>query len=143
MLNQSIQFRNEIEAFWWHPDWPVRDIHDPRTEDDNPERLACLACIPKLLCLAFNKRIEMGLPRGAPPIFTQDMLEEWRKQERTLEQQPEWVAKIPPLANTLAIPHWDNEKRDFIMLKDFEDDRASPECAGKNVLVWRPHIHFA
>lgn len=104
-LDQSIQLRNGIEAFWWHPDWPVRDIPDPRIDDDNAERLACLACIPKLLCLAFNKRIEMGLPHDAPPIFTQDMLEEWRKQERNLEQEPEWVAEIPPLVSTLVIPH--------------------------------------
>ena len=68
VLDQHIEVRNEIEAFWYHADWAVRDLPDPR--DPHPERYACLACIPALLCLAFNKRIELGLPRDAPAIFT-------------------------------------------------------------------------
>lgn len=141
--DQHTQLRNQIEAFWWHPDWPVKDIPDPRDEDDHAERLACLACIPKLLCLAFNKRIEMGLPRDAPPIFSRDMLDEWRKQERALEQEPKWVEEIPPFENVLAIPHWDNDKRDFVALESFDDIRVSPQCADKNILIWKTHVHFA
>ncbi|KAK7425302.1 hypothetical protein QQZ08_008199 [Neonectria magnoliae] len=76
VLDQHIEIRNEIEAFWYHADWAVRNIPDPR--DPDPERYACLACIPALLCLAFNRRIELGVPRHAPPIFTRDMLDEWR-----------------------------------------------------------------
>lgn len=143
VLDQHRALRNDIEAFWWHPDWPVRHIPDPRDRDDDQERLACLACIPKLLCLAFNRRIELGLPRDAPPIFTRDMLAQWRTQERALEQEPDWVAEIPRLATTLAVPHWDKAKRDFVPLPSLEDSRASPQCASKNVLVWKPHVHFA
>lgn len=141
VLDQHIQLRNEIEFFWYHTDWAVRDIPDPK--DDDPERYACLACIPKLLCLAFNKRIELGLPRNAPPIFTRDQLEEWRAQERKYEEEPEWVASVLRLSEVLAIPHWDNKKRDFVPLEGFEDSRASQECATKNVLIWQPHVHFA
>lgn len=81
-FDQHIELRNEIEAFWWQPDWAVCDIPDPRPKDFETERLACLACLTKLLLLAFDKRIEMGLPRDAPPIFTHDMLDEWRAQDR-------------------------------------------------------------
>lgn len=141
VLDQHIEIRNEIEAFWWQQDWAVRAIPDP--QDPHPERLACLACIPKLMCLAFNKRIELGLPRTAPPIFTFDQLDTWKTEERKYEQEPDWVARVPRLAKTLAIPHWDNERRDFVALDSFDDIRASSECAAMNVLIWRPHVHFA
>jgi hypothetical protein len=95
------------------------------------------------LCLAFNMRIGLGLPRDAPPIFTQDMLTEWRAQERRYEQEPGWADHVPPLTTTLAIPHWDNKRRDFVPLGSFEDTRASSEFARKNILTWQPHIHFA
>lgn len=29
VLDQHIEIRNEIEAFWYHADWAVRDIPDP------------------------------------------------------------------------------------------------------------------
>lgn len=139
VLDQHIEIRNEIEAFWYHADWAVRDIPDPC--DPHPERYACLACIPTLLCLAFNERIGLGLPRNAPPIFTQGMLAEWRAQEREYEEEPAWVNAVPPLAATLAIPHWDNSKRDFIPLESFE--RGSRAFSRKNILIWQPHIYFA
>ncbi|KAK7419377.1 hypothetical protein QQX98_003329 [Neonectria punicea] len=116
--------------------WAVRDIPDPR--DPDPERYAC---IPALLCLAFNRRIELGLPRHAPPILTRDMLDEWRAQEREYEEEPAWVDGVPRLTATLAIPHWNNKKRDFVPLESF--DHASKEFSRKNILIWQPHIHFA
>ncbi|KAF5027342.1 hypothetical protein F66182_543 [Fusarium sp. NRRL 66182] len=139
VLDQHIEIRNEIEAFWYHADWAIRDIPDP--SDPHPERYACLACIPALLCLAFNKRIGLGLPRDAPPIFTHDMLEEWRAQEPEYEEEPAWVNDVPRLATTLAIPHWDNSKRDFVSLESFE--HASRAFARKNILIWQPHVDFA
>ncbi|OTB04341.1 hypothetical protein M426DRAFT_22962 [Hypoxylon sp. CI-4A] len=141
VLDQHIEIRNEIETFWYHATWAVCDIPDPK--DPDPERYACLACIPALLCLAFNKRIGLGLPRNAPPIFTRDMLNEWRAQERQYEEQPSWVQAVPRLPEVLAIPHWDNGKRDFVPLGGFEQTNASPEFARKNILIWQPHIHFA
>lgn len=141
VLDQHIEIRNEIEAFWYHAGWAVRDIPDPR--DPDPERYAVLSCIPPLLCLAFNKRIGLGLPRDAPPIFTRSMLEEWQAQERKYEEEPLWVEDVPRLTETLAIPHWDNEKRDFVPLDGFEENKASPEFARKNILIWQPHVHFA
>lgn len=138
VLDQHIEIRNELEAFWYHADWAVCDIPDPR--DPHPERYACLACIPALLRLAFNKRIELGLPRDAPPIFTRDMMDEWRNQDRKLEEEPSWVHEVPALSETLAIPHWDNDQRDFVPLKSFEN--ASAHFSRKNILLLPPHIHF-
>lgn len=139
-LDQHIEIRNELEMFWYHNSWAVRDIPDPK--DPDPERYACLACIPKILCLAFNKRIGLGLPRDAPPIFTADMMDEWKKKEPVFEEEPEWVLAVPCLREVLAIPHWDNSQRDFVPLDGFEDKRASAEFATKNILIWRLHIHF-
>ncbi|OAA59611.1 hypothetical protein SPI_05809 [Niveomyces insectorum RCEF 264] len=141
VLDQHIEIRNELEAFWYHGSaWPVRAIPDP--EDRDPERYACLAGIPRLLRLAFNERIRLGLPRDAPPIFTGSMLDAWRARPPVFEEDPPWVARVPPLAETLAIPHWDNSVRAFVPLPGFHDKRASKEFADKNILIWQPHIHF-
>jgi len=140
MLDQHIEIRNELEAFWFQSDWKVCDIPDPK--DPDPERYAVLSCIPLLLCLAFNKRIELGLPRNAPPIFTHDQLDEWRAKERQYETAPPWIEAVPSLEQTLTIPHWDNSKRDFVALDSLEDERASKQFAAKNILIWQPHIHF-
>ena len=141
ILDQHLEIRNELEAFWYRHTWAVGDMPDPR--DPDPERYACVSCIPALMCLAFNRRIELGLPRDAPPIFTRDMLDRWRGRERRYEREPSWVLTVPPVTTTLAIPHWDNEQRDFVTLETFDDLRASAEFAKKNVLIWQPHIHFA
>ncbi|EON96700.1 hypothetical protein UCRPA7_7800 [Phaeoacremonium minimum UCRPA7] len=140
MLDQHLEIRNELETFWYHNKWAVRDIPDPK--DPDPERYAVLACVPKILCLSFNRRIELGLPRHAPSIFTADMMDEWKTQPRKFEEEPAWVARVPRLAETLAIPHWDNTQRAFVSLPGFEDERASPEFAEKNILIWALHIHF-
>ena len=139
VLDQHIEIRNEIEAFWYHADWAVREIPDP--SDPHPERYACLACIPALLCLAFNKRIGLGLPRDAPAIFTRDMLDSWRTQEQQLEEEPPWTDEVPCLSETLAIPHWDNDQRDFVIPDSSQS--VSQEFSRKNILLLQPHIHFA
>ena len=140
VLDQSIEIRNELEAFWFHSSWKVSKIPDPK--DPDPERYACLACIPALLCLAFNKRIELGLPRDAPPIFTYDQLDKWRAQEREYEKEPSWTKEVPRLQDVLAIPHWENDRREFVTLDGFEPGKASNEFTKKNILIWQPHIHF-
>lgn len=140
MLDQHLEIRNEFEAFWFHSDLKVSELPDP--EDPDPERYAVVACIPALLCLAFNRRIELGLPRDAPAIFTRDQLEEWRSQDRQYETEPEWTEGVAPLDERLAIPHWDNDKRDFVPLDHSDTTKASKEFAKKNILIWQPHIHF-
>lgn len=140
MLDQNIQMRNELEAFWFKREWKISDLPDPN--DSSAERYAVLSCIPSLLVLAFNKRIELGLPRDAPSIFTHDQLDQWRAQERKYEREPEWVSTVPRLGITLAIPHWDDDQSKFVVLENFDDWRASMDFARKNVLIYQPHIHF-
>jgi hypothetical protein len=140
MLDQHLQIRNEFEAFWLHRDWKVCQIPDPR--DPDPERYAVVACIPALLCRAFNRRIGLGLPRNTPPIFTRTQLDAWRSQEREYESEPVWTRDVPQLNDELAIPRWDNEKRQFVPLGDSEKDKGSEAFAKKNILIWQPHIHF-
>lgn len=140
MLDQNIEMRNELEAFWFHCDWKVCEIPDPK--DPDPERYAVLAVIPTLLVLAFNKRIELGLPRHAPPIFTYDELDQWKREERKLEKEPDWVDGVIGCENQLAIPHWNNDQKKFITLSNLDDPGVSEEFAQKNILTLKLHIHF-
>ncbi|EGX95293.1 hypothetical protein CCM_03565 [Cordyceps militaris CM01] len=68
-----------------------------------------------------------GLPRDAPPIFTGKMMEEWKKRDKQFEELPAWVEGVPPVRDLLAIPHWENSKRDFVTLTGFQDEGSSPE----------------
>lgn len=71
------------------------------------------------------------------------MMEEWKKRVLKYEESPPWVEDVSPVENMLAILHWDNNnKRDFVPLGGFEDERVSPEFAGKNISIWQPHVHF-
>ncbi|KAL1897402.1 hypothetical protein Sste5346_004138 [Sporothrix stenoceras] len=141
VLDQHLGIRNELEGFWYHgTDWPVHGMPDP--EDVDPERYAVVACITRLLALAFNMRISLGVPRHAPGIFTREQLEAWQAQERVYEEEPSWVKHVPRLRRRLDIPHWDNSVRAFVSLPGFDDERASDEFKDKNILLWQPHIHF-
>ncbi len=141
LLDQWIEIRNEFEQFWYQTSWSVYDMPDPK--DPDPERYACLACVPMLLCVAFNRRIELGLPRDAPSIFTAEMMEEWKRRgPPNYEEVPPWAEGVAPVKSVLAIPHWDKKQRDFVPLDTFEDRRASPQFASKNILIFQPHIYF-
>lgn len=130
-LDQHIAIRNEVETFRYHADWVIGVVLVPL--DSPTEWYACLACIPALLCLAFNMRIESGMPRDAPLIFTRNILEAWRAQERKYEKEPAWVDKIPALTQTLTIPHWDDDRHEFVCLENFEN--ASTGFARKNIMI--------
>lgn len=134
VLNDNISFRNELEYFFYAK-WPVAAIPDPR--DPSVSRYAVLAAIPALLIESFNRRIELGLPRKAGPIMSPEEIEQYQKEDRIYESVPEWTSQVPRLEETLVIPHDNGE-----VLDSFEDPRASPQLAAKNVLHWQPHVHF-
>lgn len=135
VLNRTVGLRNELERFWFNR-WPVSSIPDPQDHSE-PARYAVLACIPALMELSFNKRIELGIPRRADSIITPEEFEIYRNEERVYEAVPEWTLAVEPLAEVLKIPHDEGET-----LESFDDERASLQLRQKNILCWQPHIHF-
>jgi len=115
--------------------WPVVSIPDPK--DRSKSRYAGLSVIPALLVESFNERIKLGLPRKADSTISREELEQYQKEGKSFESVPEWTNQLPRLEETLVIPH-DNDE----VLGSFEDVRASAQLAAKNILQWRPHIHF-
>lgn len=142
VLDQHIELRNEFEAFWLRSEWPIDQIPDPK--DADPERYAVLACLPKLLVLAFNKRIEVGLPRNAPATLTSNQLEKWRRKKKVYEEVPPWLDTAPYLRRKyrLWIPHWDNDRHEFVTLAPAQYHKVSRECLEQGVVVCRPDIQF-
>lgn len=137
VLDNNIGMRNEIEAFWWKG-WPVKEIPDPK-DDGEPERYAILACIPALLVESFNQRINLGFRRGGHSIMTLEERQALAAMPKVFESPPRWVSRVPPLAETLHIPHTIAGKT---QLKSLDDERASPPFKEKNILIWHPHTHF-
>ena len=141
VLDRVIDMRNEIEWFWRKRDWPVHEIPDPA--DDDPARYAVLACIPSLLATAFNRLIDLGMPRDAPGIMTNEQIEEFKTWPKKFERAPEWAHNVPPLDYVLKIPHRKHGyEGPWETLEDFDDVRASEPFRDKNILIWEPHILF-
>ncbi|KAI9760320.1 MAG: hypothetical protein M4579_001724 [Chaenotheca gracillima] len=138
VLDRNIGMRNEIEYFFRQHWWAVADIPDPK--DSDPMRYAVLACIPHLLVLAFNQNIELGLPRDAPPIMTNEEVEELKARTKAFESVPEWTKKVPALEERFIIPYMHDGFPQF--LDDMDDVRASAPFRDKNILLWQPHIYF-
>ncbi|KAI1129183.1 hypothetical protein F5Y10DRAFT_158728 [Nemania abortiva] len=129
----TMGLRSEIEFFFNQPSWAVSAIPDP--EDSSPQRYAILSVLPFYLCKAFNRLIERGLPRGSPAIIAGDEVErELRARPVVLEEEPEWVFKVPALAETLVIPRRGGEEP--------EEEYISERFRSKNILVEEPHVLF-
>jgi len=67
-----------------HPDWTVANLQDPT--DPDPLRYAILAVLTLLMCQAFNRRIDLGLLRDAPPI-----VQDWYE----LQARPKILETVP------------------------------------------------
>ena len=133
VLDMNTQLRNELEYFFSiHPDWAVKDIPDPR--DPNPERYAILAVLTKLMCLAFNNKIEKGLPRNAPPII--EDFAYWASKPKVLERQPAWSMQVPRLAKPLLIPN------EYGKTCSVGDPTLCNELKDWGVYMTNPHIMF-
>ncbi|KAL9002476.1 MAG: hypothetical protein Q9188_004594 [Gyalolechia gomerana] len=131
-------YRNTIEYFCKQRTWAVCDIPDP--QDPDPCRYAFLACLPALLKAAFNERIKLGLVRDVPAIMSPEQAEAYRtapESSKTYEEVPEWTKNVKPLEETLFMM-----SHDGVVMKDFNDPRASNYFKPKNILIWGPHIHF-
>lgn len=136
IINRTTGIRNELEGFWFNR-WPVESIPDPQGHSE-PARYAVFACIPALMVvLAYNKRIELGIPRKADAIMALEEMDEYQKEEQMYESGPEWTRNIKPLEEVLKIPHEGGETLD-----SFDEQRASLQLKEKNILCWQPYIHF-
>lgn len=133
ILDHNVLFRNELEYFCRnHPEWAVSEIPDP--QDKDPIRYAILAVLTKLLCDAFNRRIELGLHRDAPAII-QDW-DELLARPKVFEKQPEWALQVPPVENRVVIP--DCQGRTL-------EERSQDVCEDlvkMNIIAVLPHLHF-
>lgn len=90
VLDDVTRFRNELEYFWNRADWPLASLLDPGQEGEGGEvRKAVLAGLTRIMQRAFNRLLEMGLPRDAPAII--DDFEALRLQPKELQKLPGWV----------------------------------------------------
>jgi hypothetical protein len=95
---------------------------------------------PGLIVESFNERINQGLRREEPSAILS--LEEqlfWASTPKKYEEEPAWTEKIPPLKDTLHIPHSQPYTE---RLTTFEDQDVDPHFKKKNTLAIRPRIHF-
>lgn len=130
--------RNELEYSGWKR-WAISSIPDPGEQSDS-ERFAVLACIPALLVESFNERIDLGLRREEPhSILSLEEQLAWAATPKVYETEPAWTALVPPLKTRLNIPH---TQPDVEQVTSFDDPRAEPSYARKNILAIKPHIHF-
>ncbi|KAI0147577.1 hypothetical protein GGR57DRAFT_247386 [Xylariaceae sp. FL1272] len=130
----TMGLRTEIEFFFNQgPTWAVSHIPDPK--DADPQRYAILSVLPFYLCKAFNRLIERGLPRGSPAIIAgNEELEELRSRPIVLEKEPEWVARVPPLAERLVLPGLDGGEP--------TEETWSERLLEKNIVCEEPHVLF-
>jgi hypothetical protein len=133
VTDDTIELRNELEYFFNKAEWPVNAIPDP--EDSDAQRYAILAVLTELMCRAFNRLIDKGLPRDAPPIVSDwDAL---AAQPRIREEVPQWAKEVPKLDTRLDIP----DEND-VLLDGPDDPEACKEFLAKNILIEEPHIYF-
>ena len=136
ILDWNVKFRDELEYFCCsHPDWAVSSIPEPAdSTNPDPIRRAILAILTQLMCNAFNRRIEYGLPRDAPPIITD--FAELAARPKVFEETPDWAKRVKPLDEKFYIPNKDGK-----VLNGNEED-VSEEFKAMNIVVQMPHIHF-
>ncbi|KAF9267943.1 hypothetical protein L218DRAFT_955113 [Marasmius fiardii PR-910] len=132
VVNNNIKLRNELEYFCLHQNWSISSLPDP--EDSDPLRYAMLAVLTRLMCDAFNRRIELGIPRDAPAII--EDFSELAARTKVYEEPPEWAKQVQALPEKVFIPNLEGKTLD----EDHED--ASEEFKTMNIIIQMPHIHF-
>lgn len=129
----TVQLRNELEYFCRERSyWRVCDIPNP--SDSDPLRYAVLGVITKLMCISFNRRIDLGLPRDAPAII--EDFEELAARPRVHECPPPWALNVRPLEERVFIPDENGA------IPVVEDSSTSAEFMEMNIIINAPHIHF-
>ena len=133
VLGWTTAFRNELEYFCCsHPDWSISALPDPA--DSDPMRYSVLSVLTRLMCASFNRRIELGLPRDAPPIIID--FAALRARPKVYETPPEWAERVVALEEKVSLPNAEGKK-----LAE-NDPEVSEEFRVMNIIVQMPHIHF-
>ncbi|KAJ7652206.1 hypothetical protein B0H17DRAFT_1215047 [Mycena rosella] len=133
VLDWTTALRNELEYFCCsHPDWAVAALPDPA--DSDPLRAAIFAVLTQFMCDAFNRRIQLGLPRDAPAIILD--FDELKARPKVLEHPPEWAVRTPPLRERVVLPD------EHGAYPDETDPATSEHFKAMNIVVYTPHIHF-
>jgi hypothetical protein len=123
--------RNEVQDFFDHWYWKIRDIPDPR--DHDPERYAILAIIASYLAHGFNRRIKCGgqsrrIPARDLEIAAKNFFCGTRHLPymEKLERVPKWVKKVPRIKGELELGGgiWNVARR-----------RKSEKFAGKGIIA--------
>jgi hypothetical protein len=133
---QYLWMRTEVERFWNRHEWIVSELPDPCDYAD-PVRYAILATIPYLLVRAFNANIELGLPRDAPPVWTDEQEKEFRARPKKFESVPAWAREVPALDTRLLLPDATGS-----LPFDESDPTADPDMLRKNILTKMQPVSF-
>ncbi|TFK24922.1 hypothetical protein FA15DRAFT_575941, partial [Coprinopsis marcescibilis] len=64
----------------------------------------------RLMCNAFNRRIELGLPSDAPAII--EDFEELQARQKVYEEPPGWERRAQPLRENVFIPNGEGSELD-------------------------------
>lgn len=134
ICREDLAMRTEIEYFHRHHKWPVSRVPNP--PDKDVLRYSIVAVITILLSEASNRLIELGLPRDAPTIMTDEQMERQKARPKVLEQPPAWALKCPPLQEPLIIPDARGE------VVDETDPKADPFMLKRNILTTALPIFF-
>lgn len=138
LAGRHLVLRDEIEHFWNQHQWRVCDIPEPPAAvAKGREQRAVLATIPYLLVKAFNRLIERGLPRDAPPIIHDELWVELKSRPRLYERPPRWAELVEPLDRPLVIP----DSRGAAP-RDGRDRDVDAEMSRKNILTFTLPVFF-
>jgi hypothetical protein len=134
---RDLTLRNEIEYFWNQHRWRVWDIPEPSSSVFDREQRAILATIPFLLVRAFNRLIDMGLPRDAPAIIDEELMEQLKSRPRVFEKVPKWAHLVQPLGTPLVIPDSNGG-----VPRNANDQRVDSDMRRKNILTFTLPVLF-
>ncbi|KAF2207123.1 hypothetical protein CERZMDRAFT_102620 [Cercospora zeae-maydis SCOH1-5] len=130
VMDDTIIMRNEIEYFWTRKEasWVVCNVAKP--PDQDLEQFAIISAIPFFLAAAFNRLIDLGLPRDSTKsILTSEELEVLAKRPKVFERVPQWAEQALYLPTEgLGTPQ--------------TTEQADPFMLQKNVWVHRLHVYF-
>ncbi|CAG8429242.1 unnamed protein product [Penicillium salamii] len=121
----------ETEYFFFHPDWKLADIPDPKNPD--PLRYAVIASITEEIHEALNWRLGLGLRRNKEHVYREDDSDPWP--QFTPEELPQWTAKVAPIDKEQlkkAVPRESLDADGNLVL---EEGGTAPNFTKRNIIT--------